>query len=255
MTRTLNRIGLALILPAILLALWQYQATRGGANAYAFAPLGDIARSLVTMTADGTLLFHAAASLQRAVSALLIGGGLGVVVGCAMGVWRPFEFTAAPLINALRQVPILGWLPLVALWFGNGDDAKLLLVSTATFYPTVLNTQQGMHAVDRKLSEVGELYGFSPWQALRLITWPSALPLVLTGISQALAFSWIATIGVELLFSATAGLGTEMMAAQVAARTDIVIVCIACVAVMGFALNRLFAVVRTRALRWQPPSR
>ena len=251
MTRTLKNTALALVLPVLLLALWQSQAMKGGAHAYAFAPLDDIARSFITMASDGTLFLHSSASLQRALSALVIGGTTGIVVGCAMGVFRPLDVTASPIINAMRQVPILGWLPLVALWFGNGDDAKLLLVSLSTFYPTVLNTQQGMRVVDRKLGEIGTLYGFSRWQSLRLIAWPSALPQVLTGISQALAFSWIATIGVELLFSASAGLGTEMMAAQVAARTDIIIVCIVCVAVMGFILNQLFAILRRRVLRWQ----
>jgi sulfonate transport system permease protein len=251
MKRRLTNLALALVLPALLLVWWQSQALQGGGHAYAFAPLGDIGRSFAGMIADGSLLFHAGASLQRAMTALLIGGTLGVIFGCAMGVWRPLEASASPIINALRQVPSLGWLPLIALWFGNGDDAKLLLVSMATFYPTVLNTQQGMRAVDRKLAEIGTLYGFSRWQVLRLIAWPSALPLVLTGISQALAFSWVATIGVELLFSASAGLGTEMLAGQVAARTDIVIVCIVAVAVMGFVLNQLFSILRRHLLRWQ----
>jgi sulfonate transport system permease protein len=250
MTRRIGELALGLALPALLLLLWQMQATRSGEGSYAFAPLGAIVDSFVTMVGDGRLLLHASASLQRALSALLIGGSLGILTGCAMGIWRPLELGASPIINALRQIPILGWLPLVALWFGNGDGAKLLLVSLATFYPTALNTQKGMHAIDRRLTEVGTLYAFTRWQALRLIGWPSALPLVLTGISQALAFSWIATIGVELLFSASAGLGTEMLAAQVAARTDIVIVCIICVALMGFVLNLMFARVRRRALHW-----
>jgi sulfonate transport system permease protein len=251
MKRRAVNLALALLLPALLLALWQSQALKGGAHAYAFAPLGQIADSFATMIADGRLLLHALASLQRALTALLIGGTLGLIAGCTIGLWRPLEAGVTPVINALRQVPVLGWLPLIALWFGNGDGAKLILVSLATFYPMALNAQQGMHAVDRKLAEVGRLYGFSRWQALRLIGWPSALPLILTGVSQALAFAWIATIGVELLFSASAGLGTEMMAAQVAARTDVVIVCILCVALMGFAINQLFGLVRRRALRWQ----
>jgi sulfonate transport system permease protein len=146
MTRKPPSIALALVLPALLLMLWQSQAMRGGGHAYAFAPLQDIARSFAEMIADCRLLLHASASLQRAITALLIGGTLSVVFGCAMGVWRPLEANASPIINAMRQVPVLGWLPLVALWFGNGDEAKLLLVSLATSYPSVLNTQQGMRA-------------------------------------------------------------------------------------------------------------
>ncbi len=252
MSPRIRTILLGCIVPLVLLLLWESQARRGGTHAYAFAPLGQIARSFVVMATDGSLLRQAVASLQRALSALVIGGGIGILVGTALGIWRPFERAATPLINTMRQVPILGWLPLIALWFGNGDGAKLLLVSLAAFYPTVLNTQKGLSGADRNLLEVGALYGFSRWQSLRRIAWPSALPLMFTGISQALAFAWIATIGVELLFSASAGLGTEMMAAQVAARTDIVIICIFCVGAMGFTMNQGFAALRRRALRWQP---
>lgn len=252
MSLRLRSVSLALLLPALVLGWWEWESRQGAGHAYAFAPLEQVARSFVEMLLDGRLLLHAGASLQRALTALLIGGSIGIATGIAMGLWRPFDRTAGPIVTTLRQVPILGWLPLVALWFGNGDGAKLLLVSLSAFYPTVLNTQKGMQAVEGKLAEVGRLYGFTRLQSLRLIAWPSALPLIFTGISQALAFAWIATIGVELLFSATAGLGTEMMAAQVAARTDVVLVCVACVGVMGFALNQLFALLRARLLRWQP---
>lgn len=252
MSRRAANLAIGCIVPAALLILWEWQSRHGGGHAYAFAPLGQIADSLAAMIADRSLPFHAWASLQRALTALAIGGGIGVAVGAVLGSSRIAELTASPLINTLRQVPLLGWLPLIALWFGNGDGAKLLLVSVAAFYPTALNTQRGLQLADRRLSEVGAIYGFSRWQQLRLIAWPSALPLIFTGISQALAFSWIATIGVELLFSASAGLGTEMMAAQVAARTDKVIICIACVGLMGFALSQGFAALRRRALRWQP---
>lgn len=255
MKQRIRAIALSALFPILVLAWWEWESRHGGGHSYAFASLEQIGSSFIEMLMDGRLLFHSAASLQRALSALLIGGSIGIAVGIAMGQSRIMDKAASPLITTMRQVPILGWLPLVALWFGNGDGAKLMLVSLSAFYPTVLNTQKGMQAIDRKHAEVGRLYGFTRWQSLRLIAWPSALPLLFTGISQALAFAWIATIGVELLFSATAGLGTEMMAAQVAARTDIVVVCVACVGLMGFALTQLFALLRTRLLRWQPAVR
>jgi len=254
MKTRLANILVAAIVPAILIALWEFQSRQSGGHAYAFAPLSTIADGFVAMLDDGSLLLHAGVSLKRALTALAIGGTLGILVGTALSTWRVLELTVGPLVNTLRQVPILGWLPLVALWFGNGDGSRLLLVSLAAFYPTALNTQRGLLLADRKLAELGTLYGFSRWQKLRLIAWPSALPLIFTGISQALAFSWIATVGVELLFSANAGLGTLMMAGQVSARTDIVIICIVCVGVMGFALNQGFGLIRSQALKWQPAS-
>jgi len=250
MSRRFTSVLIGGVLPALLALLWEFAARRGGAASYAFTPIGQIADSFVTMLQNGMLLGDLWASLRRTLLALLIGGGSGLLLGTALGIFRPLSIGVSPLINIFRQVPILGWLPLIALWLGNGDGARLLLVSLAAFYPTVLNTQKGFDAADRKLIEAGMLYQFSRWQRVRFIALPSALPLIFTGISQALSFAWIATIGVELLFSASAGLGTEMVNAQVSARTDIIMICILCVGVMGFLLNHGLMLTRNHLLRW-----
>ncbi len=163
MTPRLKPAALALLFPALVLGWWEWESRQSAGHAYAFAPLEQIGRSFVDMLSDGTLLFQAGASLQRALTALLIGGSIGIAIGVATGLSRLLDRTATPLITTLRQVPILGWLPLVALWFGNGDGAKLLLVSLSAFYPTVLNTQKGMQAIETRYAEVGRLYGFTRW--------------------------------------------------------------------------------------------
>lgn len=246
------RILLGLAVPVLILFWWQGQSAQGGARALAFVPLQEVGATLAAQLASGFLLNDALATLSRAVTGLLLGGLAGTALGVAMAMSRPLDRVVGPLYHTVRQVPLLGWLPLIGLWVGNGDEAKLLIVSLAAFYPTVLNSYEGVRTVERRYVEVADLFGFSAAQRFAHVLLPAALPLVLTGVTQALAFAWIATIGTEMLFGASAGLGATMGVAQAQQRMDIILVAILAAATLGFTLNHLFARLRGHLLRWQP---
>ncbi|WP_380872010.1 sulfonate ABC transporter [Sphingomonas sp. DBB INV C78] len=248
------RIAIGLVAPLAILLWWQAQSQAGGTRALAFAPLGSVADAFAELAASGQLFDDALASLSRAVTGLIIGGIAGVALGVAMATSRLLDRLVGPLYHAIRQVPLLGWLPLIGLWLGNGDSAKLLIVSLAAFYPTVLNSYEGVAHVERRYLEVGRIYGFTTAQRFRLILLPAALPLILTGITQALAFAWIATIGTEILLGSGSGLGSTMGLAQAQQRMDIILVAILVTALLGFTLNHLFARLRGHLLRWQGAS-
>lgn len=246
------RLAIGLVVPVLLLFWWQAQSAQGGARALAFVPLQDVGATLAAQVASGFLLNDALATLSRALTGLLVGGIAGTALGVAMAMWRPLDRVVGPLFHALRQVPLLGWLPLIGLWVGNGDATKLLVVSLAAFYPTVLNSYEGVAAVERRYVEVGSLFGFTPAQRFQHVLLPAALPLILTGFTQALAFAWIATIGTEILLGADAGLGATMGVAQAQQRMDVILVAILAAALLGFSINTLFARLRLHLLRWQP---
>ena len=251
LTRAPGRMAIGLIVPALILIWWNAQAHGGGPRALAFAPLGAVAAAFEELARSGQLLRDALATLSRTITGLSIGGTAGVAVGVAMASSRWVDRLAGSLFHSIRQVPLLGWLPLIGLWLGNGDSAKLLIVSLAAFYPTVLNSYEGVSHVEKRYLEVGRIYGFSPAQRLRLILLPAALPLILTGITQALAFAWIATIGTEILLGSGGGLGATMGAAQAQQRMDVILVAITVTALLGFTINHLFARLRGHLLRWQ----
>ncbi|QAY76049.1 ABC transporter permease [Sphingosinicella sp. BN140058] len=246
------RIALGFVIPILLLALWQVQAEAGGARALAFVPLASIGAAFAELAKSGQLLGDALSTTSRALTGLLLGASAGIAVGTLMGLSRPIERSIGPLYHAIRQVPLLGWLPLIGLWIGNGEAAKLLIVGLAAFYPTVLNTYEGLIQGERRHADVAHLFGFSSVQTFLHVLLPGALPLILTGLSQAIAFAWIATIGTELLLGAGAGLGAAMSLAQAQQRMDVILVEIAVTGLIGFTLNSLFAALRRHALRWQP---
>ncbi|MCP4637547.1 MAG: ABC transporter permease [Methyloversatilis sp.] len=246
------RIALGLLVPLALNLLWDHQARHGGEHAFAFVSAAQVAGALRELWQSGDLLTAYGNSLRNAFGGLFWGSVTGLAVGSAMALLRPVDWVLTPLYHGLRQVPLLGWLPLIGLWFGSGDLSKVIVVSLSAFYPAVLYTYEGLKGVEARMLEVGRLYRLTPWQTFWRIRWPSALPSIFTGLLQSVAFAWIATIGVELLFPTGFGLGTVMQHGQLQARLDIVVVCIAVVGLTGFAINLLVARLSRHALRWRP---
>lgn len=251
LTRPLARIAIGLVAPLLFLAWWQWQASSGGARALLFASLPSIGAALVDLVEDGSLARDMLATLSRSLAGLAIGGSLGIAAGVAMAIWRPLDRVLGPLLHAIRQVPLIGWLPLFGLWFGTGQGTELIVVSLSAFFPAMLNTYEGVAHVEQRYLDVGRLYGFTAFQRFRLLLLPAAMPLILTGLTQALAFAWIASIATELLLGAGKGLGVTMQLAQTQQRLDVILVAIIATASLGFAINHLFQRLRRHLLRWQ----
>lgn len=240
-----------LVLPLLLAAVWQAASSIDASTAYAFPPLDQVWERLMQLLSSGELVIDAGSSLGRALTGLALGGAAGIALGSLMAGFPVVERLFGPLLQAFRQVPLLGWLPLVGLWLGSGDGAKQLLVAVAAFHPLLLNSYEGFAQAEKKHLEVGRILMLSRWRTFRFILLPTAVPSILTGIGQALAFAWISTIGVELLFGTGAGLGSLMHTAQMAGDMSVVVLCVVAIGLMGYGLNLILSLVRARLLRWR----
>lgn len=234
-----------LLLPALLLLAWQWASGRGAGAAYVFVPLGQLWTGLCELAADGSLALHVGASLRRAMTGLACGAAAGIATGTLMAQSRVAERLIGPLFHGIRQVPLLGLVPLIALWAGSGEFAKLLIVGIAAFYPTVLNTFEGMRQVDVRYREVGALLTLTRFQAFRRVLLPAALPAMITGVTHAQVFAWLACLGGELLFASAPGIGALLQTSEQAGRMDAVLVSVLVIALLAQLLNWLF----TRAAR------
>ncbi|MGQ3048620.1 MAG: ABC transporter permease [Niveispirillum sp.] len=240
-----------LVLPFLLAAAWHWASSIDASMAYAFVPLDQVWERLLQLLSTGELAINAGSSLGRALTGLALGGVSGILLGSLMAGFPVVERLFGPLLQAFRQVPLLGWLPLVGLWLGSGEEAKQLLVAVAAFHPLLLNSYEGFAQAEKKHLEVGQVLVLSRWRSFRFIQLPTALPSILTGVGQALAFAWISTIGVELLFGTGAGLGSLMHTAQMAGDMGVVLLCVIAIGLMGYGLNLILSLVRARLLRWR----
>jgi sulfonate transport system permease protein len=241
----------ALVLPLVALVLWEVLARRDAAHAYVFVPLEQVLRALAETLASGELWHSWTASLGRTGAGLVAGSLAGVALGAAMAIWRPADLVINPIFHAVRQVPVMGYIPLISLWAGNGEASKLFVIALAAFYPMALSTYEGVKRVDPRHLAVGQIFLADRWQTLRFITLPGALPWIVTGLLQAVAFAWLSSIGGELFFNPGPGLGNLMLNAQAAFRMDIVIVAVVAIGLTGFLTTKVVNLGAGRLLAWR----
>lgn len=245
-----GRVLRGMVLPVATVAGWAILSS-SRTYSYAFVPLPRLAKSWVEVIANGDLPRGLLASLAKTVVALLVATPAGVVLGASMGASRWIDRAVGPLFHAVRQVPYLGLAPLMGLWFGGGDVAKILLVVLAVLYPTVLSTYAGVRNIEAKLLDVASVLKLDPRDVFFKVTLPSVLPYVYTGLSQAIAFAWIATVGSEMLLHAGLGVGTLMQAAEAGGRLDVVVTCVLSVAMASLGIDWLVGRLGRRAMRWR----
>lgn len=239
------------VLPVLALAIWNYAAHRDAVHSYVFVPLEQVGSSLLTALLDGDLLHGWLASLSRTATGFVIGAFLGIVLGGVMAVWKWADMLINPVYQAIRQVPLLGYIPLISLWFGNGEGSKIFIIALAAFYPTVLNTYEGLKGAQEKHLNVGRIFLADRWQTFRYINLPGALPGIFTGLMQAVAFAWLSSIGSELFFNPGPGLGNIMLNGQAAFRMDVVVLAVIVIGLTGYLFNGVLALAAKRLLRWR----
>jgi sulfonate transport system permease protein len=154
----------------------------------------------------------------------------------------------------LRNIPHLAMIPLVILWFGIGEPAKLFLIVIGVFFPIYVNTIHGIRSTDPKLIEMGRIYGLSPWELMITVVLPSALPSILVGLRYALGIMWLTLIVAETI-ACTNGIGYMTMNAREFLQTDIVLVGILLYAILGKLADTITRALETWLLRWNPAYR
>lgn len=251
--KTLNRHidwrGLLLLLAIV--ALWQFSVSAFARGSAVAPSLQAICRAVLELYRSGGLLQNCLASLTR----VFVGFGIGALVGVSFGALLALsswvEFLLGPSITAMRQIPMFGIIPLFILWFGIGESAKISFVALAAFHPVLLNTAEGLRNVPESYGEVATVYMLGRRQLLRRVLLPCALPAILTGLKQGLAFAWIGVIGAELFVTSGAGVGNILEAGRSQFRMDVVLVAIVLIGGTGYLMNYAVSLIEMHLLRWR----
>lgn len=237
--------------PLSLLLLWQLLAQTGVISVRVLPAPSSIAQAAWTLALSGELLDHVLVSTRRALLGFAIGGGLGLLLGLATGSLRKLETLLDTSLQMLRNIPPLALIPLVILWFGIDEAAKLFIVAIGVFFPVYLNTFHGIRSVDPGLIEMARSYGLTRWQLYREVILPGALSSILVGVRFSLGLMWVLLIVAETI-SATAGIGYMTMNAREFLRTDIVLVGILMYALLGKLADLVARSLERFWLRWHP---
>jgi sulfonate transport system permease protein len=248
----MKRMLRGLVLPLLLLALWEFASHARLVDPRILPPLELVWHTAVYQVTREGLLGNLAASLARDMAGFCIGSFIGVVIGTALGLSRVADRLFMPSFNGLRQIAILAWIPLISIWFGVGESAKVVFIAAAALIPVVLNTREGMRAASAHLVEVAHAMTFTRWQLVTRLYLPSALPSIATGVHLGLIYAWVASIGSEYFMTVGPGIGGLIIAGRERFQMDLVMLGILILGVVGFAINLGASAIEARLMRWKP---
>ena len=251
--RTLDprRIARGAALPALLLAWWWAVFHFHWTDTVMFVPIAKVWDTAVRMSSSGQLWISLGASLARDLAGFTLGSLVGLAAGTALGLSRLLENLVGPSLHTVKQVSLFAWIPLISVWFGLGDTAKVVFLSLAAFFPVLLNTFEGIRSVPRELIEVARSFAFTRSQMLLRVVLPAALPSIFTGIHLALIYAWLATLGAEYLLTSGIGIGNLLTDGREHLWMDQVLLGVAVVGLVGFALNLVAGAIERHLLRWR----
>jgi sulfonate transport system permease protein len=238
-------------IPSALILGWVILTHSGASRSPLLVPLERILSTPFVDEAGRNLWVGLASSIFRFLGGFAIGASAGIILGVVLGMSRTADRAIAPSLNALRQIALFAWIPLLTAWFGNGESAKLVYIALSAFFPAVLNTQNGLQSISLHYLEVARVTRLSRRQRIRKLLLPGALPSIFIGLQIALIGAWLGTVGAEYAMGNGRGIGTFIAQGREQFRMDIVAVGVVALALVGYAINVICTRVFRRLLSWQ----
>ncbi|MFM0666991.1 ABC transporter permease [Paraburkholderia sediminicola] len=240
---------LSWIVPALVLVLWEAAARLGLIAPQVLPAPSSVAETALDLARNGDLFVHLGVSLLRAVAGFVVGGVIGITLGIMVGFSPLAQALFDRSIQMVRAVPFLAMLPLVIVWFGVGEVAKIFLVALAVLFPIYINTMLGIRQIDPKLMELAKVIGLNWTAIVRRIILPGAMPSILTGVRYALAHAWLALVIAETL-ATTKGIGFLAMDAREFLQTNVILLTMIIYAIIGVVADALVRLLETHFLSW-----
>jgi ABC-type nitrate/sulfonate/bicarbonate transport system permease component len=241
---------LSIASPLGLMLAWELAAQTGLIDVRFFPAPSAIILKLIEMARSGELTENVLISLQRIVLGFLLGGVPAIVIGVAMGIWRPVRALVDPLIVATYPIPKSSLLPLILLIFGLGEMSKVVMVAIGVFYPMAINATAGVLQINQIYLDVGKSFKASPWDTFRTIALPGALPFIMTGVKLGAGLALI-LIAIAEMVGAKSGIGYMIWSAWETFAVAKMYVGLFVIALIGFAISLMLNEIERRVIRWK----
>ncbi|MGM0923373.1 MAG: ABC transporter permease subunit [Bacillota bacterium] len=237
------------IIPMILLVVWEIVSSLEIVPPSLFPSPITVLLSGWQLTVSGELFQHVLASLSRAAIGMLIGGLIGFILGILNGLSNISFRLTDTTIQMIRNIPHLALLPLVIVWLGIDESAKIFLVVLGVLFPVYINTYHGIRTVDPGFIEMGKMYNLQGWGLFKHILFPGALPSIFVGLRYALGVMWLTLIVAETI-PTEEGIGYLATNAREFMQTDIIILSIVIYAMLGKLADIIAQTGEKKALKW-----
>ena len=232
----------------VILFVWYLVTEMGIVNSYVLPSPLKVIDSFCKMVKSGEIFEDIYISYIRVFKGFFLATSLAFLLAMVRIIFPKCNDYYETIIQFLKNVPPLSLISLLILWCGIGETTKISIIVLTAFFPIYLNTVKGFVSCDKKLLEVGQVYGYSKVNTFFKIMLPYAMSDILVGMRIGLGYSWRAIIGAEMIAAST-GLGHMILFAQQMSRTDKVIVGILVIGILGYLTDRLFAFVINKSLK------
>ena len=261
---TLREIGIGMVAPAITIALWQAVAMAGWANPQVLpSPLAVVQKwiayllplqpysdgSWLRWALSGELLLDSCASMYRVLLGFVIGAGLALPLGLAMGASARVYAWFNPLVQLLRPIPPIAYIPLAILWFGLGNPPAVFLIALGAFFPVLMNTIAGVRQVDGIYLRAARNLGASGSTMFLRVILPAAVPYILAGVRIGIGTAFIVVIVSEMI-AVNNGLGFRILEAREYFWSDKIMAGMITIGMLGLAIDVAMNRLNNYLLRW-----
>ena len=221
---------------ATLLLIWEGSIHLGEWGEHVFPGPLAVLRSAWELTVNGTLLQHSVASLFRVTAGFYLAVLLGIPLGIVIGRLRLARVLLNPLIQFLRPISPLAWIPLAMLWFGIGDAPAVFLIFLSSFFPLVVSTSVAVASINSIYFRVAANFNFSRGEVISKVIIPAILPDVITALRISVSIAWLVVVAAEMI-AVQSGLGYLILDARNGLRMDYVMVGMIVIGLIGLVLD------------------
>ena len=232
-----------------VLAVWIWLSASGRVPGTILPSPRQVLETLMRLVNNGELWGHVKASLFRVVVGFTIGAGLSVVVGSLIGWFKWIGWALNPLVEMLRPIPPLAFIPLIIIWFGIGEDARVLVIAIAAFLTCIVPVRSGMRETPEVYVDAAMTLGASPLRVFTTVAIPSTIPFIFAGLRVALAASWTTLVAAELV-AAQSGVGYMIQNGSRFFLTDVVLAGVAVIGVLAFVMDKIAQLALGWLTRW-----
>jgi sulfonate transport system permease protein len=235
---------------AVVLVIWALVSASGKVSPVVMPPPKTILDTFVSLLRDGTLLKHVGISIARVLHGYCLAAASGLVLGTALGLSPRLNRMTDLIIQVVKPIPPIAWIPLAIVWFGIGEESKTFLIFLGGFFNILINVIDGIRQTDEKLVEVSRSFETPQWKFVSQLIIPSALPGIFTGLRTGLSTCWMCVIAAELVASNT-GVGFMIDNARQFGQANKVIVGMIAIGITGKVMDVMIRAAEKRVMRWR----
>ncbi len=233
------------------LAVWQGLYQLGYIKPIILPPPSLVAAAFQDLVKSGAMTRHVGISVIRVLEGFAIAALLGLSLGIAIGLSRTLDRLTDLVIQVVKPIPPIAWIPLAILWFGIGETSKVYIIFLGAFFPIIINTIDGIRQTDHKFVELSRVLEVPRLKFVRRVVIPGALPAIMTGLRVGLMIAWMCVVAAELI-AAGSGIGYLIMDARQLSQSDVVLVGMITIGVIGKIMDSVIKWIEKRLVDWKP---